>query len=294
MEKIFSFRKIKYEDDLDQVTSLLRDNLSEHHTTEFFKWKHCENPFGESYGLVACDQEKIVGVRMFMFWNFQRENNIIRAIRPVDTIVHPSYRGRGLFKKLTLQGLETCKNRYDIVFNTPNNNSFPGYLKMGWKSFDQKFDYYLALLVPPLTSSAKVDMISIEDVIIPHKDSDFFQTQLTLDYLKWRYVHSKYKVARVEGRGKKTHIIFRTEKLKGLRTIVILEIIGGSSDINLRAIKQLAGKLKIFVVYFLKSEAIPSPFLSGKSSSSAVVYRDDRQNVENEIRFSAGDLEGKL
>src|SRR5690606_36927640 len=42
--------------------------------------------------------------------------------------------GKGIFKKLTLALVEFCKERQDhFVFNTPNEQSKPGYLKMGWE-----------------------------------------------------------------------------------------------------------------------------------------------------------------
>lgn len=46
---------------------------------------------------------------------------------------HPDFRGRGWFKRLTLHGLEVLKqDGTACVFNLPNGNSRPGYLKMGW------------------------------------------------------------------------------------------------------------------------------------------------------------------
>ncbi len=56
------------------------------------------------------------------------------AVRAVDTATHPEYRGRGLFQALTLQALdELTQDGVDFVFNTPNDQSRPGYLKMGWQ-----------------------------------------------------------------------------------------------------------------------------------------------------------------
>ena len=296
MEKKLSFRNIDYEQDVDEIVRLLRGSLSDSHTPQLFKWKHYENPFGKSYGLLACDQEKIVGVRMFMFWQFRKKEQVIRSIRPVDTIVDPSYRGRGLFNTLTLKGLESCEDQYDLVFNTPNQNSLPGYLKMGWKQFSGKFDYNVALLVPPLWwSDANVEFVSINDVVVPsYNSTDFFQTEKTSDFLRWRYGSNQYRVARITGPRTETTFVFRIEKLKGLRTIVIMEVIGENEAINLQGLKHLVRKLKIFVVYFLSSEAIQLPLTSRKSSSSIVVYKEDRLNVRSEIKFSAGDLEGKL
>src|SRR5690606_29942836 len=97
----------------------------------------------------ATDNGKIVALRMFMFWKFHNsvENKSVIAIRPVDTVVDYNYRGQGLFKKLTLKGLEACKGRYDLIFNTPNENSLPGYLKMGWEYKNPKY-FKVGMILP--------------------------------------------------------------------------------------------------------------------------------------------------
>jgi hypothetical protein len=68
-----------------------------------------------------------------MQWQWQWNGNVYKAIRAVDTATHPDHQGKGIFKKLTLQQLELCKQQgIHFVFNTPNDQSRPGYLKMGW------------------------------------------------------------------------------------------------------------------------------------------------------------------
>ena len=122
----------------DQVAiiDLLRLSLGEgstEKTAEFWEWKHVDNPFGPSPVLVAEDAGKIVGVRAFMRWAWQSRERSYRALRAVDTATHPDYRGKGIFKKLTLQLLAERKAAGDdFIFNTPNDQSRPGYLKMGW------------------------------------------------------------------------------------------------------------------------------------------------------------------
>lgn len=83
---------------------------------------------------VATDACRIVAFRTFMRWEFVRGGHLLRAVRAVDTATDPDYQGRGLFRSLTLQGLEQMRDEgIDFVFNTPNSQSRPGYLKMGWR-----------------------------------------------------------------------------------------------------------------------------------------------------------------
>ncbi len=100
----------------------------------FFAWKHRENPFGTSPAWVAEADGQVVGYRTFLRWEFEQPGRPpLRAVRAVDTATHPSYQGRGIFQRLTLQALtELADDGVDLVFNTPNDQSRPGYLKMGW------------------------------------------------------------------------------------------------------------------------------------------------------------------
>jgi GNAT superfamily N-acetyltransferase len=125
-------------DDADEpeVLELLRGSLGGgpggQRTPEYFRWKHVDNHFGRSFMIVAETAGRIIGFRALMRWRFRIGEQTIEAVRPVDTVTHPDERGRGVFSTLTRAALESLKGEVDLVFNTPNSNSLPGYLKMGW------------------------------------------------------------------------------------------------------------------------------------------------------------------
>ena len=55
-------------------------------------------------------------------------------LRAVDTATHPDYQGRGIFSRLTMHAIDgLAADGVAFVFNTPNAQSRPGYLKMGWQ-----------------------------------------------------------------------------------------------------------------------------------------------------------------
>jgi len=99
----------------------------------YWRWKHYENPFGKSFGLVALAGEKVVAARLFMHWQLCAGGQLLRVGRAVDAAVHPGWRRQGLFQKLTLAQLEPMRaDGLVLTFNTPNAASSAGYRKMGW------------------------------------------------------------------------------------------------------------------------------------------------------------------
>jgi GNAT superfamily N-acetyltransferase len=107
---------------------------SDERSGAFFTWKHEHNPFGRSPGWVAVDDGVVVGFRTFMRWEHRTpDGDVLPAVRAVDTATHPSHQGRGVFRLLTLRALDDLRSQGTaLVFNTPNDKSRPGYLKMGW------------------------------------------------------------------------------------------------------------------------------------------------------------------
>jgi GNAT superfamily N-acetyltransferase len=135
------------DDDLPAVLELLQASLGwvpDDAYARFFAWKHRESPFGRSPAWVAVDpgaaggEGRIAGFRTFSRWRFRRggepDGATIEAVRAVDTATHPDYQGRGIFTQLTRHALdELAADGVAFVFNTPNDRSRPGYMKMGWQ-----------------------------------------------------------------------------------------------------------------------------------------------------------------
>jgi GNAT superfamily N-acetyltransferase len=123
--------------DLPDVLNLLQMSLAGgptgQRTRDFFEWKHRDNPFGRSPAWVAVEGGQLAGFRIFMRWSFRSDDQTIHAVRAVDTATHPDYRGQGIFRRLTTTALGSLGESVAMVFNTPNDQSLPGYLRMGWQ-----------------------------------------------------------------------------------------------------------------------------------------------------------------
>jgi GNAT superfamily N-acetyltransferase len=124
--------------DTSAILGLMKSSLGEGSIPRdeaYWNWKHHSNPFGLSPILLAEADGTLVGLRVFMRWEWQCGLKTYRAVRAVDTATHPQWQGKGIFKKLTLALVEQVReDGVAFVFNTPNDQSRPGYLKMGWAS----------------------------------------------------------------------------------------------------------------------------------------------------------------
>jgi GNAT superfamily N-acetyltransferase len=177
----------------------------------FFDWKHRESPFGASPAWVATVDGQVAGFRIFQRWRFRRGDELVPAVRAVDTATDPAFRGQGIFSRLTLQAVDEMKAEgVAFVFNNPNQNSRPGFLKMGWVVLGQ----LPVVARPPRRPSALLRMAraggatgrwgidtdsgvaaaevvgdreAMAALIATQPSSPLIRTDRTAEYLAWRY-----------------------------------------------------------------------------------------------------------
>jgi GNAT superfamily N-acetyltransferase len=238
----------------------------------YFRWKHELNPFGESYILLAEEDNRIVGLRAFMRWRWVRSGEIKEAVRAVDTATDPAFQGKGIFRKLTMEAVNSCINDgISLVFNSPNQNSMPGYLKMGWHVAG-KMPLHMGLgsLLPSRASQTKVEAlldhydcsVSLnkvpDDWEMPVSES-FFHTPISKKYLTWRYADCpivRYGSSVEPG---KFGIIFRMKPIKGFWECRICECWIEKPQYYSALKKALRHIIKTFRPLLVT--AAPSPFL---------------------------------
>lgn len=199
-------------EDIPAILTCLKRSLGEvssPKTSEYWMWKHIDNPFGESPVLVAFDQNRIIGVRAFMRWKWRWKGKNYKALRAVDTATDPDYQGKGIFKKLTLTLADNCsKDGDDFIFNTPNTNSLPGYLKMGWTEVGKlpvrlkirrpvamAFQYFGREFELPKVDETlpmfnlKTALKNFDDSLARYPRPSGLYTLKNKEYLNWRYVN---------------------------------------------------------------------------------------------------------
>ncbi len=202
--------------DIPEILRVLKASLGEissKKTEEVWRYKHLDNPFGKSLVLVAVEDNTIIGVRALMRWNWQLNNKKFSALRAVDTATHPEHQGKGVFKKLTLKAIEIAKFSGDhLIFNTPNEKSRPGYIKMGWEEVD-KLNIRVVLKNPfkwsfdspnkAYETNLKSDDSQFSNLISEYNsimgERQRFFTPKSISYLLWRYENNPLQGYEISG-----------------------------------------------------------------------------------------------
>ncbi len=316
------------DDDLAAILDLMRISLGEstvlQRTQDMWNWKHEINPFGRSHVLLAeNDEGKIIGLRAFLRWEFGWDGRSLRGVRAVDTSTHPDFRRMGLFKNLTLQAVDDVRNDgVDFVFNTPNDQSRPGYLKMGWQSVGLVEPVIKILNYPrfvvgmakarllkreanapdgshfaanePSTLSDLVNHAGLDELL--EADTalrpDLMHTKRSAAYLDWRYAKHPtidYRTVLIEENGKlEAAAVFRANSRFGLREIVLAEMLLARPD------RDLAKKLIRVVKSHVKADYMIAYFPKGSAHRDALRGSSFRRIPGQGMTLTANALSGPL
>jgi GNAT superfamily N-acetyltransferase len=250
--------------DTDQILELLTLTLKGSHgiprTREFWEWKHLKNPFGQSFAIAAEHNGKLIGLRMFMKWNWNRGGQTIPAVRAVDTVTHPDWQGKGIFSQLTTTLLEEVRETgISFVFNTPNSSSKPAYLKLGWQPvvalpmririlrpfqmiMNGFFNQSMENEGPENTALDLLSQISVESCLYGISRETRSHTERTQKYLIWRYGEipgfqylAKYKTKQ----NAEALLIYRNRIRKRWRELSISELLMTEGNEGRKLAKQL-------------------------------------------------------
>jgi hypothetical protein len=291
-----TIRPLDYDRDTPEVVRLLQTSLSAGKSAEWLRWKHQDNPAGVSPAFVAEMDGEIVGARFFLCWNFRRGSQVEPALRPVDTVTHPKARGQGIFKRLTLQGLEVVNpGQQKLIFNTPNGNSLPGYVKMGWQVYPRDYAYYYALLTylsaPAIVRSQQPPESVGGQLAYP---ADALTTDKSYDFLAWRYRAGDYTFAHFGDRPGES-LVYRIIRVKGVPALSVADHVGTPE--SLRPLVEAAAAAEgLRVIHFLDGAFARAEDwqLRLRRGSSLVAVRTPRPVEQLNLRLSAGDLESVL
>jgi hypothetical protein len=218
---------------------------------EFFRWKHVDGPSGPSILVVAEADGTIIGFAAYMQWSFRARGRVVKALRGVDLVVHPSHRMRGV--SLALRTATKFPSDVCFTWSNPNEQSRPGGRKVGRRPvkiltpFLQPRSPGTTLLRacagrPRSSQQLSVDAEPAAAVVgdgpltslLEHSTHahDRLTTLQSRDYLRWRYGrHEDYRGIRVESGGvTRGVVIFRCRRHGSLWTSHICELLAEKDD----------------------------------------------------------------
>jgi hypothetical protein len=204
--------------------------------------------------LVGEADGRVVGLRAFLRWRFVAGDRTVEAVRAVDTATHPEFQGRGVFSRLTREAIEALREEADLVFNTPNEKSLPGYLKLGWRVVGRvpvsvrvrrpgTFLWNLRAPAPrhphpTVDASPAAEALADGDRVAEllrriERPDGRLSTPRTIEYLRWRYGAAPlldYRAVRLqEGEGL---AIFRIRPRGGLWEATVTELLVPAGDVS--------------------------------------------------------------
>jgi GNAT superfamily N-acetyltransferase len=218
-----------------------------------------------------------------MRWSYRTPaGQLFRAVRAVDTATHPAYQRRGIFSTLTRQAItDLTEEGVHFIFNTPNQRSLPGYLKLGWQVV-ATWPLYVKPLRPVRMGIRRLGLGAgpppveqfeaffgpglvpwpvffdrygeatghLVDIWESRRTQAGLRTPRTLDYLQWRYgqhPHQTYGVCPYETpAGLAGFAVVRPNVRYGWQEIVVTDIFlaESSPQAGRSLLKNLAGQAK--------------------------------------------------
>jgi hypothetical protein len=214
----------------------------------YWKWKYTSNVFGKTELLVAETEGKIVAATALWPWNFTCRGRIIHAYQACDSVVHPDYRGRGIYSKINQCRINlTIEKKGSFLYTFPNDSSLKGNLNVGWDYLSRIVWLIRPLkpwrLIKNLRGTNKAECIEIHDehrirsIECDTIDSDYMffdgllRTNRKHGYFQWRYQKHPvfhYGMAAVNVGEHKSAAVFMINTMGKLKEMVVVDVIGSS------------------------------------------------------------------
>lgn len=202
----------------------------------WFDWRFVDNPFTDRVEMVVAERAgRLVGAEPLLALPLATPTGTVDARQPVDWIVHPEHRRRGLFTRMTERLLSTTTGRADVLFNFPNDALRPGLRKFDWtevasvpmryrvqnpggiaatRRTDRGDDPLLARLIAPAARAGltvadrlasapgevaveRVDGTAVRAIraVYAETSPDTVHVPRTTPYLEWRFANPRWNVA---------------------------------------------------------------------------------------------------
>jgi len=123
--------------DEDGILELFNIVFGKNRSRELWEWQYLKAPAGQAVIKLLLDGNRMIGHYAVVPVEITVDGKTVLAAQSIDTMVHPQYRGQGIFTHLAkLVYREISAKRYCCVYGFPNVNSYQGFVKgLGWLGF---------------------------------------------------------------------------------------------------------------------------------------------------------------
>lgn len=171
---------------------------------------------------VHFDRKSVVAMNGLTPIPVRNKGVISTAWMSCDTATHPNFQGQGFFKRCVL-ALEESLSSNELIFGFPNQNSMPGFEKLGWKSKNE-----LKLKIAPRTLLKSRNLHMVEIDLQDYVDNNHHLNGINKNsqYLSWRYNlrRDNYQAFRVIAHDFQFEVITKKINLNGVNVSLVLEI----------------------------------------------------------------------
>lgn len=163
----------------------------------FSKFYEHEYQKNKSILIVALDNKKIIGFQSFFYWPYSLGGKEFSSYQSGNSLVHPDYRGKGLFKlMLNFLYTDVRKNEIDFLMGFPVEASYPSFIKNGWLNvlnlrWSLKLINPFAFLFNANTIKNKFQRINPKT---KSKAPEFIKLSNNINYTEWRESYSSDKI----------------------------------------------------------------------------------------------------
>ena len=104
--------------------------------------------------IVSVDGEKVVGFQSFFYWPYQKNGLLFNSFQSGNSLVHPEYRGQGLFKRMLEFTYDNqTKIGIDFMVGFPVEASYNSFIRNKWVNiFNLQWYIKIVNFIAPVVS----------------------------------------------------------------------------------------------------------------------------------------------
>ncbi|AHG04999.1 hypothetical protein HALDL1_16375 [Halobacterium sp. DL1] len=135
--------RLAQSEDREPFLSLYEEVWGRSRSEQWFDWRFVDDPYAGAVEMVVAEHdETLVGAEPLLPMPLVVGGEPVDARQPVDWIVHPDHRRRGVFTRMTETLLSAFEDRAELLFNFPTEALRPGLEKFDWTTVSEQTTRY--------------------------------------------------------------------------------------------------------------------------------------------------------